>query len=227
MYDPQLARRFVAETIGTFLLMVVVVGSGIMGDRLSNGTAGLALIANSVATGAGLIVLTLGFTRFSGAHFNPLVTIAEYLHGRMSKPAVALYFLAQLLGAFGGVLAAHAMFGEVYLQFSEHVRAGWPGILSEFFATFGFFAVIRGTSLQQPSALPFAIGLYIMASYWFTSSVSFANPVVTFARAFTPTFAGVRPTDFPGFAIAQVCGAVTAEFVFEWLELGRPRRKPQ
>ena len=118
MYNPVLDRKFVAETIGTFLLMVIVVGSGIMGDRLSNGTAGLALLANSIASGAGLIVLTLGFSRVSGAHFNPLVTVAEFLHHRMSKSAVVLYIFGQLLGAFFGVVAGHSMFGEVYLQFS-------------------------------------------------------------------------------------------------------------
>lgn len=223
-----MARKLAAEAIGTFFLLAIVVGSGIMGDRLSNGTAGIALLANSLATGAGWAVLILVFSRISGAHFNPLISIASVLHGRMSRTEFAQYLAAQLIGAFCGVMAAHLMFGEIYLSFSGHVRSGWPGVLSEFIATFGLIAVYRGVGFSNSrQSLPYAVGLYIMSAYWFTSSNSFANPVVTLARAFTPTFAGIRPIDAPGFCIAQVCGAVAAEFVFDWFDVRVRRREKE
>lgn len=211
-----LNRRLTAEFLGTLFLLAVVVGSGIMGDRLSSGITGLALLANALATGAGLIVLILIFGEISGAHFNPLVSIAETLHGRISKGILPLYLVSQLAGAFAGVMVAHLMFGETYLGASTHAREGFSSLFSEFVATFGLIATIRG--VRDAKALPFAIGLYIAAAYWFTASTSFANPAVTLARAFTGTFAGIRLVDVPGFCLAQICGAVAAEFVFRWLQ---------
>lgn len=211
-------RKIISEIIGTFFLLAIVVGSGIMGERLSNGTPGLALLANSIATGAGLIVLILMFGQSSGAHFNPLVSIAETIHGRLKKNELAFYILAQAMGAFLGVIAAHLMFGETYLAASTHVREGFPTLLSEFIATFGLISVIRTVGRNKPESIPVAVGLYIAAAYWFTASTSFANPIVTAARAFTNTFSGIRPQDVMGFWLAQICGALSAELLFKWFD---------
>jgi glycerol uptake facilitator-like aquaporin len=212
-----LGRRLGAELIGTSLLLAAVVGSGIMGERLAGGNVAIALLANSVATGATLIALIGTFGPVSGAHFNPAVTVADATQGGIAWRDVPGYVLAQIVGAFGGVFAAHLMFAEPLFQVSEHVRAGGPQLFSEAVATFGLLSVMWGTSRRRPEAVAAAVGLYIAGAYWFTASTSFANPAVTLARAFTNTFAGIRPLDVPGFAAAQFVGASAATFVFRWL----------
>lgn len=212
-----LARKLAAEGIGTALLLAAVVGSGIMGERLSGGNVAIALLANTIATGAMLVALILTFGPISGAHFNPAVTLADVWQGGLSWREVPGYLIAQVLGAFAGVAAAHLMFGEPLFTASQHVRAGGPQLFSEFVATFGLLAVIWGCSRHRSEAVPFAVGLYITGAYWFTASTSFANPAVTMARSFTNTFAGIRPTDAPGFIIAQLIGAAAATLLFRWL----------
>lgn len=211
------ARKLVAEALGTAFLLAVVVGSGIMAERLSGGNVALALLANAIATGAGLTALILTFGSVSGAHFNPVVTLAEAIDGRMGRGLAAAYVLVQTSGALAGVAAAHAMFGEHVFAYSMHARSGWPQWWSEFIATAGLLLVIRGVSRAQPTATPFAVGAYITAAYWFTSSTSFANPSVTLARAFTPTFSGIRPTDVPGFIAAETVAAIIATIFGRWL----------
>jgi glycerol uptake facilitator-like aquaporin len=210
-------RAVVGECIGTALLLAAVVGSGIMGDRLSGGNVGLALLANSVATGAALVVLILTFGPVSGAHFNPAVSVADATQGRLSWLNAGRYVLAQVAGAFIGVAIADLMFGEPMFSVSQHVRAGLPLALSEFVATFGLFAVIWSCSRRRSTVVPFAVGAYITAAYWFTASTSFANPAVTLARAATNTFTGIRPSDVPAFLIAQALGASVATILFRWL----------
>jgi glycerol uptake facilitator-like aquaporin len=212
-----LARRAVAEALGTALLLATVVGSGIMGERLAGGNVAIALLANTLATGAWLVTLILTFGPISGAHFNPVVTLAEAIGRRLAWRDVPAYGLAQVLGAFGGVAAANAMFDLPVFFASRHARAGGSQWLSEFIATFGLLAVIRGCSRHRPAATPFAVGAYITAAYWFTASTSFANPAVTLARAATDTFAGIRPADVPGFVAAQLVGAAASVAVFRWL----------
>ncbi len=221
---PDLPRRATAEAIGTCLLLAVVVGSGIMGERLAGGDVAMALLANSIATGAGLVALILAFGPVSGAHFNPAVTLAEAWEGRMPWREVPVYLVAQVGGAFAGVVTAHAMFEEPLLAASTHARAGAPQAFSELVATFGLLAVIRGCDRKEPRAVPFAVGAYIAAAYWFTASTSFANPAVTLARAATDTFAGIRAQDVPAFVAAQLVGAAAATALFRWLAPGRPRR---
>jgi len=211
------SRRIVAEGLGTALLLSTVVGSGIMGERLAGGNVAIALLANSMATGAALVALIWTFGPISGAHFNPAVTLADASQGGMRWRDVPAYVTAQALGAFVGVFAAHLMFGEVLLQVSTHVRSGQGQLLSEFVATFGLLVVIWGCSRQRPDTVPVAVGLYITAAYWFTASTSFANPAVTLARSFTNTFAGIRPLDAPGFMLAQLAGAVSATLLCRWL----------
>ena len=211
------SRRIVAESLGTALLLVAVVGSGIMGDRLAGGNVAIALLANAIATGAGLIVLILTFGPISGAYFNPVVTVADAAQGGIAWRLVPGYCAAQLVGGAAGVLAAHLMFELPLLQVSTHVRSGTAQAFSEFIATFGLLAVIWGCSRRRADALPFAVGLYITGAYWFTASTSFANPAVTLARALTDTFAGIRPADVPAFIAAQVAGAVAATVLFTWL----------
>jgi len=215
-------RMLAAEALGTAFLLAVVVGSGIMGERLSGGSVALALLANSLATGAGLTALILTFEPVSGAHFNPVVTLAQAMDGRMGRGMAAGYTAAQICGAFAGVAAAHGMFGQMAFAPSLHVRSGWPQWGSELVATVGLLLVIRGVSLTNPKATPFAVGAYIASAYWFTASTSFANPAVTVARALTPTFAGIRPNDAPGFIAAQLAGAVVAIFLGRWL-FGSPK----
>jgi len=215
-----LSRRLAAEAIGTALLLAAVVGSGIMGERLAGGNVALALLANTVATGAALVALILCFGPISGAHFNPAVTLAEAARGEISWRDSAGYVAVQTAGAFAGVLAAHLMFGEPAFAAGAHERAGLAQAFSEGVATFGLLSVIFGCSRRQPNLVPFAVGAWITAAYWFTASTSFANPAVTLARAATDTFAGIRPEDVPAFVAAQLVGAAVATALFRWL--GRP-----
>jgi len=194
-----------------------VVGSGIMGARLAGGNTAVALLANTIATGAALVALILTFGPISGAHFNPAVTLADASQGGILWRDVPAYVAAQLAGAFAGVAAAHLMFGERLLTASEHVRSGGGQLLSEFVATFGLLCVIWGCARVRSSAVAFAVGAYITSAYWFTASTSFANPAVTLARAFTNTFSGIRPSDAPGFVLMQLIGAAAATALFRWL----------
>jgi glycerol uptake facilitator-like aquaporin len=212
-----LARRVVSEAVGTALLLAAVVGSGIMGERLSSGNIAIALLANTVATGAMLVALILTFGPVSGAHFNPAVTLADAWRGGMEWRHAPAYVGAQCVGAFAGVAAAHLMFGEPIFAASRHVRSGPAQMLSEFVATFGLLAVIWGCGRFRSSAVPFAVGAYITGAYWFTASTSFANPAVTLARSATDTFSGIRPVDVPGFVMAQLAGASVATALFAWL----------
>lgn len=217
-----LGKRLVAEGLGTALLLATVVGSGIMAERLSGGSVALALLANTVATGAGLVALILTFGPVSGAHFNPAVTLADASQGGLRWGEVPAYALAQVAGAFGGVALAHAMFSQPLFKASGHARGTGAEALSEFVATFGLLGVIWGVSRRRPGATPFAVGAYITAAYWFTASTSFANPAVTLARAATDTFAGIRPSDVPGFVAAQLAGAAAATLLFRWLVPAAP-----
>ena len=212
-----LTRKLVAEALGTALLLATVVGSGIMGETLAGGNVAIALLANTLATGAGLVCLILTLGPISGAHFNPAVTLADASQGGLPWREVPGYLLAQVVGAFVGVAAAHGMFGKPVFFASQHVRSGGAQLLSEFIATFGLLAVIWGVVRRRSSAVPFAVGAYITAAYWFTSSTSFANPAVTLARAASDTFAGIRPADAPGFIVAQLVGAAAATALFRWL----------
>jgi len=210
-------RAFVAELVGTALLLAAVVGSGIMGEQLAAGNVAIALLANSLATGAALVALILTFAPVSGAHFNPVVTLADASQGRLTWSRAGGYALAQLAGAILGVGIADYMFRQPLYALSQHTRAGLPQAFSEVVATFGLLAVIWVCSRRRPSAVPFAVGAYITAAYWFTSSTSFANPAVTVARSLTDTFAGIRPADVPAFVFAQVIGAIAAMALFSWL----------
>jgi glycerol uptake facilitator-like aquaporin len=215
--DVDLPRKAVAEGLGTALLLAIVVGSGIMGERLAGGNVAIALLANTIATGAGLVTLILTFGPVSGAHFNPAVTVADAAQGGLPWRQVPVYVIAQIVGAFIGVAIAHVMFGEAVFSASRHVRAGVPQLVSELVATFGLLSVIWGCARRRAAAVPFAVGAYITAAYWFTSSTSFANPAVTLARAATDTFAGIRPVDAPAFIVAQLLGAGAATRTFAWL----------
>ena len=210
-------RRTAAEAVGTALLLAAVVGSGIMGERLAAGNVAIALLANTLATGATLTALILTFGPISGAHFNPAVTLADAWEGGLAWREVPGYIAAQVAGAFAGVAAAHVMFSEPLFSASHHVRAGAPQLFSEFVATFGLLSVIWGCARLRSTAVPFAVGAYIMGAYWFTASTSFANPAVTLARAASDTFAGIRPVDAPGFIVAQLAGAAAATVLFRWL----------
>ena len=212
-----MARRVVAEALGTAFLLAAVVGSGIMGERLAGGNVAIALLANTIATGAALVALILTFGPISGAHFNPAVTLADASQGGLAWRDVPAYLAAQMVGAFTGVAAAHLMFGEPVLAASGHARSGVGMLFSEFVATFGLLSVIWGCARLRSSAVPFAVGAYITAAYWFTASTSFANPAVTLARAFTNTFSGIRPMDAPGFIVMQLIGAAAATVLFRWL----------
>ncbi|MET0858237.1 MAG: MIP/aquaporin family protein [Telluria sp.] len=217
------ARRIVAEGLGTAFLLAVVVGSGIMAERLAGGNMALALLANAIATGAGLVALILMFGTISGAHFNPVVTLSEAWQKNMPAREVAPYIAVQVAGAFAGVAGAHLMFGDPVFFASGHIRTGAAQWWSEFVATFGLIAVIIGCSRSRPGATPFAVAAYITAAYWFTSSTSFANPAVTLARSATDTFAGIRPIDAPGFIVALLLGAAVATLVYCWLYPAPPR----
>lgn len=217
MSQASLTRRSVAEGIGTALLLATVIGSGIMGEKLSGGNVAIALLANTLATGAGLVALILTFGSISGAHFNPAVTLADASQGGLPWREVPAYLVAQVGGALVGVGVANFMFEKPVFFMSTHERSGVAQWVSEFVATFGLLAVIWGCARRRAGAVPFAVGAYITAAYWFTSSTSFANPAVTLARAASDTFAGIRPVDVPGFVVAQLLGAAAATATFRWL----------
>jgi glycerol uptake facilitator-like aquaporin len=215
---PSLPKRAVAELVGTALLLAIVVGSGIMGETLAGGNVAIALLANTIATGAGLVALILTFGPVSGAHFNPAVTLADASQRGLAWRDVPVYVIAQVGGAFLGVALAHVMFKQPAIFFaSHHERSGAAQLVSEFTATFGLLSVIWGVVRRRSAAVPFAVGAYITAAYWFTSSTSFANPAVTLARAASDTFAGIRPVDAPGFIVAQLLGAGASTALFRWL----------
>lgn len=218
-----LGKESVSEAVGTALLLATVVGSGIMGERLAGGNVAVALLANALATGAGLVALILTFGPISGAHFNPVVSLCVAWMGGLAWRKAPAYILAQGLGAFLGVAAANLMFGLPVFSASHHARTGLSQWFSEFVATFGLLSVIWGCSSRRSSAVPFAVGAYITAAYWFTGSTSFANPAVTLARAFSDTFAGIRLQDAPGFILAQLLGAGAATVLCRWLVPGLPQ----
>ena len=218
-----LPRRLAAEGVGTALLLAAVVGSGIMGERLAGGSVGLALLANTIATGAALVALILTFGPISGAHFNPAVTLCAAASSGLPWREVPSYVMVQVGGALGGVAAANLMFGLPAFFASQKVRAGGAQLFAESVATFGLLAVIGGVARLRPDGVAVAVGCYITAAYWFTASTSFANPAVTLARSASDTFAGIRPADVPGFIAAQLVGAAAATALFRWL-LGSPRR---
>jgi len=212
-----LPRRAAAELLGTALLLAVVVGSGIMGERLAGGNIALALLANTLATGAGLAVLIAVFGPVSGAHFNPAVTLVILFRRETSGAAAGSYIAAQIAGGALGVWAAHAMFAEPLLQVSTRLRDGPGQAFSEAVATFGLIATILGTRKASPAAVAGFVGLYIASAYWFTASTSFANPAVTLARALSDSFAGIAPSSVPAFIVAQLIGAGCAALLFAWL----------
>jgi glycerol uptake facilitator-like aquaporin len=212
-----LARRLVAEGLGTALLVAAVIGSGIMAQRLAGPDAATALLANTVATGAALVALILTFGPVSGAHFNPVVTACLAASGEVSRRDAPFYMAAQVLGGLAGAVLANAMFDLSPITFAATARHGSAQLLSEAVATFGLVGVITSTSRRRPSVTPFAVAAYIVAAYWFTASTSFANPAVTIARAVSDTFAGIRPEDVPGFILAQAVGGGAAAIVFGWL----------
>jgi glycerol uptake facilitator-like aquaporin len=216
-----LSRRLAAEALGTALLLAIVIGSGIMGERLAGGNVALALLGNTLATGAGLVVLITIFGPISGAHFNPAVTLAFALRREAPAGEAAAYALVQTAGAVAGVFLAHAMFAEPILQVSQKLRDGPAQALSEAVATFGLVATILGCLRFRPAATAAAVGLYIAAAYWFTASTSFANPAVTLARSLSDTFAGIAPASAPAFIAAQLVGATAAAGLMGWLL--RPR----
>jgi glycerol uptake facilitator-like aquaporin len=222
---PSLARRVTAEFLGTAFLVATVVGSGIMAERLAGGNLALALLANTMATGAVLVALILTFAPISGAHLNPAVTFADALQRGLPWIETPAYIFGQIAGGIAGAMTAHLMFGFPIVSLSRHARGGAAQAFSEFIATFGLLSVIWGCSRLRHNhvAVPVAVGAYITAAYWFTASTSFANPAVTIARSLSDTFAGIRPVDVPAFLIAQVAGALAATLLFRWL---RPQQQP-
>jgi glycerol uptake facilitator-like aquaporin len=212
-----LRARLTAEFVGSAFLVAAVVGSGIMGERLAGGNVAIALLANTIATGAALLALILTFGPISGAHLNPAVTVADAIEHGISWPDALAYIAVQCAGGVAGAITAHLMFGLRWYSFSTHSRHGWSLILSEFIATFGLLSVIWGCSRLRSGAVPFAVASYITAAYWFTASTSFANPAVTIARSLSDTFAGIQLSDVPPFIAAQVAGALAATFLFRWL----------
>src|ERR1700735_1075171 len=212
-----LLRRTVSEFLGTGFLVAAVVGSGIMGERLAAGNIAIALLANTIATGAALVALILTFGPISGAHFNPAVTFADAIESGVSWKDAACYAFAQCLGGIAGAIAAHVMFRLPLISLSHHARAGSAQVFSEFIATFGLLSVIWGCSRLRSEMVAFAVGAYITAAYWFTASTSFANPAVTIARCLSDTFAGIQPADVPLFIVAQLAGALTPPLLFRGL----------
>lgn len=212
-----LLRQVVAEFLGTGFLVAAVVGSGIMGERLAGGNVAIALLANTIATGAALVALILTFGPISGAHFNPAVTVADAIQKGVTWTVAACYVPAQCLGAIGGAITAHIMFQLPVISISQHVRSGFAQVFSEFVATFGLLCVIWGCSRLRSDMVAFAVGAYITAAYWFTLSTSFANPAVTLARSLSDTFSGIRPMDVPSFVVVQFFGAIAAAILFRWL----------
>jgi glycerol uptake facilitator-like aquaporin len=221
-----LRARLTAEFVGSAFLLAAVIGSGIMGERLAGGNVAIALLANTIATGAALVALILAFGAISGAHFNPAVTLADASQGGLPWDEVPGYILAQTLGAFVGVACAHLMFAMPLMSVSHHRRSGAAQAFSEFVAAFGLLSVIWGCARLRSSAVPFAVGAYITAAYWFTASTSFANPAVTLARSTSDTFAGIRPIDVPAFIAAQLLGATVATALFRWLIPTLPASAP-
>jgi glycerol uptake facilitator-like aquaporin len=212
-----LSRRTVAEFVGTAFLVATVIGSGIMAERLSGGSVALALLANTIATGAALVALIYTFGAISGAHFNPVVTIMDAVERGLPWRETPHYIAAQIGGAVGGALIADIMFALPLVSLSRHARSGGAQVFGEFLATFGLMSVIWGCSRLRANATPLAVGAYITAAYWFTVSTSFANPAVTIARCLSDTFAGIRPVDVPWFVIAQFAGGFAATLLFRWL----------
>lgn len=223
-----LARRVTAEALGTALLLAVAVGSATMADRLAGGNTALALLANSLASGLGLLALILTFGSISGAHFNPALTLSEAWQGGMDWRETLPYVSAQVIGAFAGVAAAHAMFGEPAFAAATQARTGAAQWWSEFVATFGLIAVIGGCARSRPALTPFAVAAYIVSAYWFTASSSFANPALTLARAATNTVAGIRSEDVSGYVAAQLLGMIAATVIMTWLHspASTPALKP-
>ncbi len=219
-----LGRRMAAEFLGTLLLLATVAGSGIMAERLAGGNQAIALLGNTIPTGAVLVVLILIFGPISGAHFNPVVSLVFAARGEARRSEVFAYIPAQIAGAILGVLLAHLMFGEPLLQISAKARDGFGQTLSEFVATFGLIATILGVRRHRADTVPVAVGLYITAAYWFTASTSFANPAVTLARSLTNSFSGIAPASVGPFLAAQLLGAMSAALVFHWLTA--PARAP-
>ena len=211
------SRRLVAECLGTALLLATVVGSGIMAERLAGGNVALALLGNTIPTGAILFVLITMLGPVSGAHFNPAVTLAFWMRREIKLNEALAYVGVQIIGAIMGTLVAHAMFEEILLQTSTNIRNGPAQWLAEGVATFGLVATILGTLRWRPEAVPPAVGLYIPAAYWFTASTSFANPAVTIARSLTDTFSGIAPANAPGFILMQFVGAAVATGLMAWL----------
>lgn len=212
-----IARRTMTEALGTAMLLTTVVGSGIMGERLSGGNVAIALLTNTVATGAVLVALILTLGPISGAHFNPAVTLTYASQGGLPWREVPLYITSQVIGAFAGVAVAHLMFGELIFSISHRIRSGGAQLLSEFVATFGLLLVIWSCVRRRSGNVPYAVGAYITAAYWFTPSTSFANPAATLARAASNTFTGIRPADALGFIFAQLLGAGVAMALLRWL----------
>jgi glycerol uptake facilitator-like aquaporin len=210
-------RKLTAEWLGTFSLLATVIGSGIMAERLADGNVAIALLGNTIPTGAILVVLIMVFGPISGAHLNPAVTLSFAIRREISVKLSALYVLAQILGGISGVLVAHIMFDNPLFDPSTTVRTGLGQWVGEFVATFGLVGTILGCLKSRPQAIPFAVGLYITAAYWFTSSTSFANPAVTIARGFSNTFAGIQPVDIAAFVGVQLLAACLATFFFKWL----------
>ncbi|MGH8400419.1 MAG: aquaporin [Gammaproteobacteria bacterium] len=204
----KLDQKQFAEFLGTAFLLAVVVGSGIMGQRLGGGNEALVLLVNSTATGAGLIALILAFAPVSGAHFNPAVSVMMCVRGDLAWRALPGYIAAQCVGAVAGVIGTHAMFGLPLLEISHKLRPGLHLMWAEFVATLGLLLVIHRVSRSRPDAVPYAVGCYIAAGYWFTASTSFANPAVTLARTFTDTFTGIAPANIAGFMLAQLVATV-------------------
>jgi glycerol uptake facilitator-like aquaporin len=216
-----LSKRVVAEALGTFFLLAAVVGSGIMAERLASGNTAIALLANTVATGAALVALIIAFGPLSGAHFNPVVTLSFAWRRHLAWRDVPFYTLAQLLGGILGVMAANVMFGLPAILLSQHPRTGMAQLFSEFIATFGLVSVILAASRSHVAVVAVAVGAYIGAACWFTASTSFANPAVTGSRCLSDTFTGIRPSDAPGFVLAQMAGGFAATVLFTWLMKNR------
>lgn len=217
MIEHPLSKRATAEFTGTAFLVATVIGSGIMAERLAAGNIGLALLANTIATGAVLVALILTFGKVSGAHLNPVVTVADALERGIAWREVPAYLAAQFAGGIFGTALAHLMFGLPLFSLSRHARSGGGQVFSEFVATFGLLGVIWGSSRLRSNTIPFAVGAYITAAYWFTASTSFANPAVTLARCLSDSFAGIRPADLLPFIAAQLSGALSATLLFRWL----------
>ena len=212
-----LSRRLFAEWFGTMMLVATVVGSGIMAEQLAGGNVAIALLGNTIATGAILVVLITVLGPLSGAHFNPAVSFAFALRREITPRIAALYAVWQIIGGLCGTVLAHLMFEQTVWQTSAHMRSGMAQYGSEFIATFGLLAVIFGGICYRQTAVPWLVGLYITAAYWFTASTSFANPAVTIARSFTDSFSGIFPGDMPFFIVAQMLAAAAASLVCGWL----------